>query len=60
MSGTNEKSGPDFRMDQNTDSMSVDERIAYFQKLLAEFEDKEQAIDELERRHSRSRSIPEE
>ena len=55
MSGTSEKPGADFEMHQSTHSMSVDERIAYFQKLLSEHQDKEQAIDELERRHSHSR-----
>ena len=58
MSGTGEKSGADFHSAPSIDSMSVDERIAYFQKLLLEFQDKEQAIEELERRYLQARPAP--
>ena len=58
MSGTDEKSGADFDSSPNVDSMTVDERIAYFQKLLLAFQDKEQAIEELERRYLQARPAP--
>jgi hypothetical protein len=56
---SNEEPRPDLQADQNTEAMSVEERIAYFRQLLLEFEDKERLIDELERSRLQAGSTPE-
>jgi hypothetical protein len=59
MSSNDEKPWPDFQVVQNIDSMSVEERIAYFQQLLSEFEEEERLIDALQRSRLQAGSTPE-